>query len=58
MISRDAVTPGQGTERGLQSGSSWAELQFAHIAGGWQPLNWWECGKGGQGVSGFELITK
>lgn len=53
MISRDAVTPGQGTERGLPSGSSWAELQFAHVAGGWQPLNWWECGKGGQGVSGF-----
>lgn len=26
-----------------------AELQFAHIADGWQPLNWWECGKGGQG---------
>lgn len=55
MISRDAVTPGQRTERGgwLQSGSSWAELQFALVAGGRQPLNWWECGKGGQGVSGF-----
>lgn len=25
----------------------------ALIAGGRQPLNWWECGKGGQGVSGF-----
>lgn len=55
MVSRDAVTPGQRTERSgwLQSGSLWAELQFAHVADGRQPLNWWECGKGGQGVRGF-----
>lgn len=55
MVSRDAVTPGQRTERSgwLQSGSLWAELQFAHVADGRRPLNWWECGKGGQGVRGF-----
>lgn len=55
MISRDAVTPGQGTERGgwLQSGSLGAELQFAHVADDWQSLNQWECGMGGQGLKGF-----
>lgn len=45
MISRDAVTPGQRTERDgwLQSGSLWAELQFVHTAGCRQPLvGMWE----------------